>query len=59
MGYKSEEEEEGVKGTESEDGWGRGFPYPNFQKVLKISSKTIFISIGHLWNLWHINTLFI
>lgn len=34
-----------MKGIEFQDGWEESFPDPHFQKVLKISSKMVFISV--------------
>lgn len=45
MGYESEDRRKGVKELNLEMGARRGFPYLSFQKVLKISSKIIFISV--------------
>lgn len=42
------------RGLNFKMGGRRIFPNPHFQKVLKISSKMIFISVWHLWTLWHI-----
>lgn len=39
-----------VKGTELGDEYGERFDYTNFEEVLKISSKVIFINVLHLWN---------